>query len=190
MDLSYHYQMQRILDFEIAEAKGVDLEEHVADRIWALVVELGEAANENRWFKYWSDDQTPRTRVPETAWGAPYKNPLLEEYVDTLKFALSIGIELDIATPEITPRTVEVYELSHAHMQALHHISSLYQAYKKDAKGEGMILIRKQVMQESYRSFMECFIGIGTAYGFSEKDVVRGFFAKHEVNKQRLKEGY
>lgn len=40
-------------------------EDRASDRVAALVVELAEFANEGRWFKFWSDDKSPRVSNPK-----------------------------------------------------------------------------------------------------------------------------
>lgn len=81
-------------------------------RLLALLVEVGECANEWRGFKFWSNDQTPRNvctlcknkefvemsdDFPVTCWecDGEGKNPLLEEYVDGFHFVLEIVIVLE-----------------------------------------------------------------------------------------------
>ncbi|WP_236620395.1 dUTP diphosphatase, partial [Geobacillus thermodenitrificans] len=103
------FEMQRQLDAHIEkEHPRQEDEDRLSKKILALQVELGELANEARFFKYWSNDQKPRTRI-EVVTGqkmvdgviepiVEYKNPLLEEYVDGLHFLLSIGLE--IAEPQ------------------------------------------------------------------------------------------
>ncbi len=53
-------------------------------KMLALLVEIGELANETRCFKYWSNKPASEREV------------ILEEYVDGLHFILSIGIDLGI----------------------------------------------------------------------------------------------
>lgn len=54
-----------------------------ADRILALLVEVGECANETRVFKYWSLREASADEV------------IFEEFSDVVHFALSLGIDLD-----------------------------------------------------------------------------------------------
>src|SRR5690625_435203 len=124
MNLEKLFKAQKELDDRIVEEKGLQRKVLLDKKILALQVELGELANELRGFKFWSEDQKPRTNEPiecETCdgWGSetdPYgicmssdkcencsgtgfvgsRNPLLEEYVDCLHFILSIGNELNI----------------------------------------------------------------------------------------------
>src|SRR5690606_16674705 len=109
MNLEKLFQMQKELDARIlAEHPIQEGENRLAKKILALLVELGELANEWRGFKFWSEDQVPRTRVLVNRTtddiGFKYigpehiKNPLLEEYVDCLHFLLSIGLESEIGT--------------------------------------------------------------------------------------------
>ncbi|MEK4883449.1 dUTP diphosphatase [Bacillus sp. FSL W8-0223] len=126
MNLAKLFEMQRKLDAHIEkEHPRQPGEDRLAKKILALQVELGELANEARFFKYWSNDQEPRTEIPIDCpycygkgymnhdevfeGGEPwpckrcdgsgvygYKNALIEEYADGLHFILSIGLELNI----------------------------------------------------------------------------------------------
>lgn len=62
MNLQRLFKIQAELDNAIIEKKGLHGQDLLADRILALQVELGECANEWRGFKFWSEDQSPRTR--------------------------------------------------------------------------------------------------------------------------------
>lgn len=59
----------------------------------ALLVEIGELMNEWRGFKFWSNDQEPRIYTVIDGEWLPGKNPLLEEFVDCLHFAVSIALD-------------------------------------------------------------------------------------------------
>src|SRR5699024_5805073 len=74
--------MQKTLDMTILKEKKLD--ENVPradDKIMALLVEVGELANEIRFFKYWGSK-------PPSA-----KEIILEEYSDCMHFLISIGNE-------------------------------------------------------------------------------------------------
>jgi len=93
------FNMQEVLDNKIHADKGLTREETFHKRILALLVEVGEMMNEHRSFKYWSEDQEPRTNVKaniESVNPIKSKNLLLEEYVDCIHFLLSIGNDLGI----------------------------------------------------------------------------------------------
>jgi len=115
LNLAKLFEMQRQLDERIErEHPRQEGEDRLAKKILALLVELGELANEARFFKYWSHDQKPRIVVREwklyedtiKEYGDSthrryegvvrpvLRQPLLEEYVDCLHFILSIGTDL------------------------------------------------------------------------------------------------
>ena len=70
------------MDQDIASRHKVSYESTFAERVLALLVELGEFANETRCFKYWSEKPpSPKERI-------------LDEYADALHFFLSLGVML------------------------------------------------------------------------------------------------
>lgn len=122
MDLTKLIEKQRELDERIVREKGLKGQNLFPNSIIALQVELSEMANEARWFKHWSNDQEPRTKVAcsECRGNGGYyhrfqdaqkrtnkmtcfmcggsgfqhnKNPLLEEYADSTHFFLSTAIQ-------------------------------------------------------------------------------------------------
>jgi dimeric dUTPase (all-alpha-NTP-PPase superfamily) len=80
------FPLQAGLDQEIADLHHVDYESTHDRRVLALLVELGEFANETRCFKYWSLKP------------ASPKEVVLDEYADGLHFFLSLGIPLGVTT--------------------------------------------------------------------------------------------
>ncbi|WP_010276472.1 dUTP diphosphatase [Paenibacillus senegalensis] len=63
MNISELVNMQRELDARIIKDKGIEGQDLFADKVLALLTEIGEFANETRCFKYWSKDQDPRTTL-------------------------------------------------------------------------------------------------------------------------------
>jgi hypothetical protein len=78
------FSLQKGLDEEIHQKHHVDLRETHYKRILALLVELGEFANETRCFKFWSLKP------------ASEKGVILDEYADGMHFFLSLGIPLGV----------------------------------------------------------------------------------------------
>src|SRR5690625_3503887 len=75
------FEMQQKLDTYIKDNHNLENENLFDKKILALLVELGEIANETRCFKFWS------TKEPNSI------DIILEEYVDNIHFLLSIGLE-------------------------------------------------------------------------------------------------
>lgn len=61
MNLYKLFKIQAKLDEKIVKEKGLEGQDLLDKKILALQVELGELANEWRGFKFWSNDQKPRT---------------------------------------------------------------------------------------------------------------------------------
>src|SRR6185312_3767022 len=91
MNLIKLFETQSKLDARIVEEKSLQGRDMLPEKILALLVELGELANEWRGFKFWSNKQSPAIRPSNPI---EHGNPMLEEYVDCLHFILSIGLEL------------------------------------------------------------------------------------------------
>ena len=84
MDLLQLFKLQKELDDRIAKEHDLQPKKLLKEKMLALLVEIGELANETRCFKYWSNKPASEREV------------ILEEYVDGLHFILSIGIDLGI----------------------------------------------------------------------------------------------
>ncbi|MEH7392591.1 dUTP diphosphatase [Bacillus sp. JJ1474] len=144
--------------------------------ILALLVEIGECANEWRGFKFWSKDQEPRTKVPVTGWGEPYKNPLLEEYVDGLHFVLEIGLQhgfdkdvAGLAIETIKFRTIE------QQFTALMRVD--WEIYECGHGGY-------------FHEGFELYLSLGEMLGFTGEQVEKAYFEKNQINHLRQDEGY
>lgn len=83
-DLNELKSYQKTLDEAILNKHSLKVEDTIMDRKLALLVELGEFANETRCFKYWSLKESSA------------KDVLLEEYVDGIHFIVSLANQFDI----------------------------------------------------------------------------------------------
>lgn len=162
MNLQSLVKMQRELDSYIEQKRGI--EEDVFDRkVIALLVELGELANETKSFKFWSDK------------GPSEKAIILEEYVDSIHFLLSIGIEKSLADELIEwPIGAEYMDLNEAFLATYKGISNFQQV--PSAK--------------NYTSIWEGYAEIARLLGFTTDEVVEAYHAKNEVNYTRQQTGY
>ncbi|MED4820182.1 dUTP diphosphatase [Bacillus atrophaeus] len=71
MNLEKMFEMQKALDDRIIEEKGLEGQNLLPNLILALQVELAECANEWRGFKFWSNNQKPRTKLSTTVGATP-----------------------------------------------------------------------------------------------------------------------
>jgi dimeric dUTPase (all-alpha-NTP-PPase superfamily) len=171
------FQMQNVLDEHILnehpELKG---QNNLDWKILALLVELGECANEWRGFKKWSKDQKPRTKkyTFEDEFH-PNENPLLEEYVDGLHFNLSIGNELGFQ--EVKPHLIHVEEVGKMYLKIYKQALMLQQCGRSHK-------------EFYFAELISNYLGLGKALGFTWEEIEQAYFAKNAVNHQRQDQGY
>ncbi|MEF2291450.1 MULTISPECIES: dUTP diphosphatase [Virgibacillus] len=155
------YQLQNELDTYIETNQGIKKQDVFEKKYLALLVELGELANETRCFKFWSNK--PRSE----------RETILEEYVDGVHFLLSLGITKghyfsgNVSRNKMEDETklfLNVYTACHQFFQ---HPTSV-----------------------NYDHLWETYLHLGQALGFSEEDVHRAYLEKNEVNFVRQDEGY
>ena len=172
MNLSKLFEMQAKLDAHIeSEHPRKENEDRLTKKILALQVELGELANEWRGFKFWSNDQKPRTELWDDR--LRFHNPLLEEYVDCLHFLLSIGLESEIGTftgDELMPIKMGTIEIQ---------FITLFKA---------TVTFLEDISY--YQEMWELFAGLGEMLGFTWEQIEEAYMKKNAENHRRQEVGY
>ncbi len=212
MNLEKLFEMQKKLDETIEKnhptRKG---EDRLSKKVLALLVELSECAQESRCFKFWSNDQEPRTEVEnkcleckgegfDSYWtdeGQKYdqcecccgtgivgkSNPLLEEYVDCLHFILSIGNDVygELAAEQITEILVYAKIMDEFLDAGVTFI--VLNSYLID-------LIQKEFKYQDYKDFITIFLNLGLLLGFTWEQIEQAYYDKNKVNFERQEQGY
>jgi len=155
------FNMQSKLDEYITSNHQLENENLFAEKFLALLVELGELANETRCFKFWSTQTSSDRSV------------VLEEYVDNIHFLLSLGIEKGY---EFTTISVDVQD-KHKTEQFNNVFRQCVHFYEKQT-------------EENYMHMIEAYIQLANSLGFTEKDILVAYIEKNEVNYERQKSGY
>lgn len=161
INLSNCLVKQSELDDRIMQMHQQSRESTQRKRVLALLVEIAELANETRSFKYWS------LRGPSD------KEVLIEEYVDSLHFLLSLSLDLgyEEMSLSITKSKLSLSELFLAFYKAVIELSENFNVYNLE------------------RAF-ERFGQVGIALGFSSSDIVDAYFFKNEKNHKRQDQSY
>ena len=184
MNLSKLFETQRVLDARIMETHPELKGQNNLDwKILALLVELGECANEWRGFKKWSNNQEPRIKVPITAWGEPFKNPLLEEYVDCLHFILSIGLETGWNEIDFGLEYKEKLDMGFSYKDTnltRQFTNSFYFTTK----------FEDNTNLEGYLDIVLCFRALGEMLGFTWEQIEQAYYEKNAINHTRQNTGY
>lgn len=163
LDWTKLFNMQAKLDQYIAENhKLTEKDNLVSKRYLALLVELGELANETRCFKFWS------TKAPS------HNDVILEEYVDGVHFILSLGLELGYRFHSSSPIKVVDQSLTDQ-FNAVFAACTSFNATPDIAH---------------YEALFVRFLELGQLLGFTEADIQTAYMKKNEVNFERQDAGY
>jgi dimeric dUTPase (all-alpha-NTP-PPase superfamily) len=147
--------------------------------ILALLVELGECANEWRGFKFWSTDQEQRTHeVKHKKKNGMYfydgtRNPLLEEYADGLHFVLELGLEFDYEINELG-LSLKAQDIEHQFIGLFTRVSEYH--YSNSWK--------------KYELLMMTYVGLGEMLGFTWEEIKQAYYDKNKVNHTRQDNSY
>ncbi|MGY4689264.1 dUTP diphosphatase [Salibacterium sp. K-3] len=154
------FSIQRDLDERILEDHGLNREEIHFDKLLALLVEIGELANETRCFKYWS--QKP----------ASPRDVIAEEYVDGLHFILSLGLD---------GGWEEVPDAGSSGRSLTEQFHSVYQS---------ALQLKETFAKERFLELFESYLSLGADLGFSREEIESAYLRKNNANHQRQDEGY
>ncbi len=163
MNLERLFQMQKGLDSHIEEKHNLQNEDLFDRKVLALLVEIGELANETRSFKFWSIK-------PSSA-----KEVILEEFVDGVHFILSLGIECGYDTERMNLNGGE---------------SSLTVTEQFLYVYDRIIIFQKSRSLDDYINLFVSYLGLASLLGFINEEIERAYFHKNEVNYQRQQNNY
>lgn len=158
------FEMQAALDRHIIEDKDLEGQDLLDKKILALLVELGELANElPEVFKFWSGKKKNN-----------YEKALAE-YIDGLHFILSIGLDLEVGDMwdvlDIKP-TVDVTG------GIIGHFDKIFRFTDQDMDAYEWLEVT------------EYFLGLGSLLGFNADQVTQAYLDKNEINHQRQNSNY
>ncbi len=162
-------EMQQALDNRIIQEhklEGKNLEEN---KILALLVEICELANETRCFKHWSNK------------GPSEKNILLEEYVDSLHFFLSIANHRQYDVDRL-------YDVYLTDFEVKQEQASIVTAFKE-------VMAKILMMEQSQDPFhyiqaFASYLNLGKILDFSWEQIEQAYIQKNEINHKRQDNGY
>lgn len=162
MNLQILFSMQRQLDERIETERGLRGERLIERKLLALLVEVGELANETRCFKFWSSK-------PKAA-----DETILEEYVDGLHFILSLGLDLSFHKHIEWPNVQESQPLVDQFLFVF----------------EAIHTFRMKLDIETYNQLVYAYAELGHALQFTAEQIERAYVAKNKVNHERQSHNY
>ncbi|QTD41460.1 dUTP diphosphatase [Sporosarcina sp. Te-1] len=162
MELTSLFTMQRDLDsFIQSNHEGhADL---FTKKGLALLVELSELANETRCFKFWSHKEPSPDHI------------IIEEYVDSIHFLLSLGIEKGFDSQLEEWPSGEV-------------AGSLTELFIETNNAINHFLLEPTI--DHYKKIWIYYGSIAKKLNFTNKDVWNAYMEKNEENYARQRKGY
>ncbi|MBM7571968.1 dUTP diphosphatase [Aquibacillus albus] len=155
------FRMQKQLDSYIQTTHQLESVNLFDKKVLALLVEVGELANETRCFKFWSNKAPSEQSV------------ILEEYVDGLHFILSLGLEKEYS---YNKEYISQSELS---------VTDVF-----NTVFEQIIAFKQDPSKEKFTQLFQQYISLGSVLGFSEEDIQTAYFDKNKINHERQNQGY
>lgn len=157
------FKMQKGLDSHIEMQHDLVNEDLFDRKVLALLVEIGELANETRCFKFWSlKPSSPREVV-------------LEEFVDGVHFMLSLGLESGFDSFE---------EILSGEGTALNLNEQFLTVYKS------IYAFRTERTLENYKDMFQSYLWLANLLGFDDEEIKKAYISKNEVNYRRQQDGY
>lgn len=157
------FHMQKALDAHIEEKHQLQEEDLFNRKLLALLVEIGELANETRCFKFWSVK-------PSSA-----KEVVLEEFVDGIHFILSLGNECGF-----DEKTV-ILEEKQPRVNITEQFLSVYEMIGRFQKSKSL---------NDFIRLFESYLQLATLLGMTNMEIEQAYFQKNEVNYQRQENNY
>lgn len=161
MDWDKLYAMQKQLDHYIEANHDLTDTDVFQDRYLALLVELGELANETRCFKFWSNKPRNEAHI------------VLEEFVDNIHFLLSLGLDKGYRFTGEVPQSNITSET-----EQFTRIFASCARFKQDPT------------KQHYAEVFQQYLHLGKLLGFSESDIQEAYFRKNKINYERQDQGY
>lgn len=163
MQLEKLFTMQQALDQHIEKKHGLQDEDLFNRKVLALLVEIGELANETRCFKFWS------VKPPSE------KQVILEEFVDGVHFILSLGIECQLNKQTLTINSAP---------------TALSVTDQFLLINEQVIRFQNTKSVKDYIALFEGYLQLAELLGITYEEMEQAYFDKNEVNYQRQQNNY
>lgn len=160
MDLVKMAKAQAELDKVICKKANIK-KPKLKDLQLALMIELGEMLNEEGSFKYWKTSHKVK------------KDKLIDEWADTMHFALSIMNNTGGFTKEDAKMWKELADIFSQHNT----IAKLYKS-----------IIREITISSNF--IIAYLLAMGTILGFTEEELEQAYYTKREINFKRVYGGY
>src|SRR5690554_847493 len=160
MNLNSLFEKQKELDKYIYEKNNVTAKEVFERKIVALLVELGELANELQFFKYWKENINIDGKRA------------IEEYIDVIHFAIGLAVDLG------------VYEHKYTNTKP----KDLNKLFVGIANLATVLSVSKE--KEHAKLLIDNVITLGYQLGLTEEIILSEYDKKNKINYKRQNSNY
>ena len=160
MEFVQLFDMQAQLDSFIEETQNID-RDVFKEKSLALLVELAELSNETRCFKFWSTKGPSKREI------------ILEEFVDSIHFMLSLGNMKGFVLTS-WPTATNSMDLTEAFLKTTAFI----------------IQFIEQPIKTNYDAIWEAYATLAYNLSFTLDDIIGAYIEKNEKNYERQRTGY
>ncbi|MEH7457571.1 dUTP diphosphatase [Bacillus sp. JJ1127] len=179
MNIIHLFQLQKELDSKIVEKRGLQKVSLFQKKKLSFRDELSELLHVWRGHKYWSENNRPVTKAVRNEGqmmeeDKQYYNPLLDEFVDTLHFALSIGLERE--WNKYIDSFVVRTNRGHTEEDIIDVFNDLYE--------------NKLWSAAHYMTLINDLAYLGAALGFTADEIYQAYIEKNQINHQRQASNY
>ncbi|MDQ0567917.1 dUTP diphosphatase [Mycoplasma yeatsii] len=156
-------EKQTKLDSYISNKKQFIVDDEILNKkIIAFLVELGEYANEERVFKYWSNKKEAELSVQ------------LDEYIDCTHFLISIGNQMNY----------DFNKFEYQNLMFKNNIDAYFNIVNKLAN----FINNKN--HTTYADLLNSFLNICSVKNYSQKEIIDAYNIKNEINFKRQDNNY
>jgi dimeric dUTPase (all-alpha-NTP-PPase superfamily) len=171
MNLEKMFKLQEAFDKRVVMEKGLESEYLFLKKKTALLVEIGELANElPSVFKFWSNKKDNFEKA-------------LVEYVDGLHFVLSLIIDA-VEGDESIIEDVIIYEIERIVLKPNALILEFNWLYKN------VSLIHPGEDDTRFAHLLYRYLSLGHSIGFTDDQIEQAYLEKNKINHVRQETGY
>lgn len=174
MDLATLYEAQAKLDADIIEKKHLQGKNLLPNKMLALNVELGELSQEvqGEW-KYWKEHTIRDDKR------------VLDEFVDVLHFALSVGNEYGyVAARRMIGNTQRAVTINEQLIATFDSVNDFWKSIG------GWLTTDDLSKFYSYENMIEKILELGNMLGFTDDQIETAYFKKNAINHERQEADY
>lgn len=157
------FEMQAALDSYIEENHQLQNENLFNRKVLALLVEIGELANETRSFKFWSVKPSSEKKV------------VLEEFVDGIHFILSLGLECGFQSEPVKVEAISSNGDINEQFLKIFQAVSTFQTSRSFSH---------------YIKVIEYYLQLAAMLGITFEEMEQAYIEKNEVNFKRQQNSY